>query len=48
METVETVETVKGPASNVVVFVNGSRTIKENVFVIGTGASEITLPEGSQ
>ncbi len=48
VETVETVETVKGPASNVVLFANGARTIKENVFVIGTGASEITLPEGSQ
>ena len=47
IETVETVETVKGPASNVVLFQNGSRTIKDNVFVIGSGSSEITLPEGS-
>ena len=47
VETVESVEVVKGPASNVVVFQNGARTIKENVFVIGTGESEIVLPEGS-
>ena len=47
VETVESVEVVKGPASNVVLFENGNRTIKENVFVIGTGSSEIILPEGS-
>lgn len=47
VETVDSVEIVKGPASNVVLFENGTRTIKENVFVIGTGASEIVLPEGS-
>jgi len=48
VETVEAVETVKGPASNVVVFQSGTRTVKENVFVIGTEKSEIVLPEGSQ
>ncbi len=48
VETVEEVEVVKGPASNIVVFANGTRTIKDNVFVIGTGSAEIVLPEGSQ
>ena len=47
IETVDSVEVVKGPASNVVLFQNGSRTIKDNVFVIGAGSPEITLPEGS-
>ncbi|AGI48304.1 Ribosomal protein S4E [Thermoplasmatales archaeon BRNA1] len=48
VETVEDIEIVNGPASNVVVFQSGTRTVKENVFVIGTGSSEIVLPEGSQ
>ena len=48
IETVDSVEITKGPAANIVIFANGARTVKDNVFVIGTGASEIVLPEGSQ
>lgn len=35
---------VKNPKSNIVLFENGAETIRENVFVIGTGSPEIVVP----
>lgn len=45
---VDSVEVIKGPASDVVIFQNGGRTVKKNVFVLGTGAPEIVLPGASE
>lgn len=40
--------TVRGPAPNIVRFKDESETVKGNVFVIGSGASAIKLPEASE
>ena len=48
IKTVKEVEVVRSPAPNLVVFTDGSQTIKSNCFVIGTGSSAIKLPEASQ
>lgn len=46
--TVDKYVEVKNPKSNVVIFDNGDETVKENVFVIGTGSPEIVIPEASE
>lgn len=48
VETVETVSISSASSANIVTFKSKSETVKDNVFVIGTGKSEITLPEASE
>ncbi len=48
VETVEAVSISSASSANIVSFKNKYETVKENVFVIGTGKSEITLPEASE
>lgn len=39
---------VKNPKSNIVTFQSGEETVKDNVFVIGTGKPEIIIPGASE
>lgn len=48
VETVEVVSISSASSANIVTFKSKSETVKDNVFVIGTGKSEITLPEASE
>ena len=45
VETVAEYEIIKGPAENIIKFKSGTETVKSNVFVIGTGAPAIKMPE---
>ncbi|MDO5862098.1 MAG: 30S ribosomal protein S4e [Thermoplasmata archaeon] len=48
VKTVKAVEVVKGPAANLAIFTDGTETVTDNCFVIGTSASAIKLPEASE
>ncbi|AGI86140.1 SSU ribosomal protein S4e [Candidatus Methanomethylophilus alvi Mx1201] len=48
VEDVESISAGSASAPSIITFKNKSETVKENVFVIGTGKSEITLPEASE
>lgn len=45
---VKSVDTIKGPSDNIVVFTDGSETVVSNCFVIGADSSAIKLPEASE
>ncbi len=45
---VKSVEKVNGPSANLVLFDDGSETVKRNCFVIGGSSPAIKLPEASQ
>jgi len=45
--TVDEYQVTRRPTPNVVRFTNGHETVKDNVFVIGSGSPEISLPEVS-
>lgn len=45
VETVKAYEVIKGPSENIVKFESGDETVKSNVFVIGSKAAAITMPE---
>ena len=48
VKTVKSLETVRGSASNLVMFTDGSETVARNCFVIGTQTAAIKLPEASE
>lgn len=48
VKTVKTVDIVKGPAANLVLFTDGTETVTTNCFVIGASAPAIKLPEASE
>ena len=48
VKTVKSLETVRGTASNLVLFTDGSETVARNCFVIGTQTAAIKLPEASE
>lgn len=48
IEAVDKYTVVSRPTDNIVTFKSGDETIKQNVFVIGTGKPEINLPEASE
>lgn len=48
VKTVKSVDVIKGPASNLVLFTDGTETVMKNCFVIGGSASAIKLPEASE
>ncbi len=48
IETVDKYVVVKHVKENIITFKSGTETVKKNVFVIGTGKPEITLPEASE
>ena len=48
VKTVKSVETIKGPAANIVLFTDGTETVVTNCFVIGGSAPAIKLPEASE
>ena len=48
VRTVKDLETVRGPAANLVLFTDGSETVARNCFVIGSQSPAIKLPEASE
>ena len=48
VRTVKELETIRGPASNLVLFTDGTQTVASNCFVIGTQSPAIKLPEASE
>lgn len=48
VRTVKSLETVRGSASNLVLFTDGTQTVARNCFVIGSQAPAIKLPEASE
>ena len=48
VKTVKDVAVVRGPAPNIVLFTDGTETVVDNCFVIGTEKPAITLPEASE
>ena len=48
VRTVKELETIRGPASNLVLFTDGTQTVANNCFVIGTQSPAIKLPEASE
>lgn len=48
VKTVKSVEVIRGPAPNIVLFTDGSETVVSNCFVIGAQAPAIKLPEASE
>lgn len=48
VRTVKSLEVIRGPASNLVMFTDGSETVVRNCFVIGTQTPAIKLPEASE
>lgn len=48
VKTVKSLEVVKGPSANLVVFTDGTETVTRNCFVIGASAPVIKLPEASE
>lgn len=47
-KTVKDYRIVNGSAQNVVIFDDGTETIEDNIFILGAGKSEVTMPEASQ
>ena len=48
VRTVKSLETVRGSASNLVMFTDGTQTVARNCFVIGSQTPAIKLPEASE
>ena len=48
VRTVKSYEVIRGPASNIVIFTDGSETVARNCLVIGTQSPAIKLPEVSE
>ena len=48
VRTVKALETVRGSASNLVLFTDGTQTVARNCFVIGAQSPAIKLPEASE
>ena len=48
VKTVKAIDVVKGPASNLVMFTDGTETVASNCFVIGASAPALKLPEASE
>ena len=48
VRTVKELEVVRGPASNLVLFTDGTQTVARNCFVIGSQSPAIRLPEASE
>lgn len=48
IKTIKEVEVVRGSAPNLVLFTDGTQTIKDNCFVIGGDKPAIKLPEASE
>ena len=48
VETVEAIAAGSASSASIITFKSKSETVKENVFVIGTGKAEITMPEASE
>ncbi len=48
VKTVKSMEVVKGPSSNLVLFTDGTETVARNCFVIGASSPAIKLPEASE
>ncbi len=48
IRTVKSLKTVRGTASNLVLFTDGTQTVAKNCFVIGTQTAAIKLPEASE
>lgn len=48
VKTVKEVQIIRGAGANMVMFDDGTETIKDNCYVIGTGTPAIKLPEASE
>ena len=48
VKTIKSLEVIRGPAPNIVLFTDGTQTVVSNCFVIGAQAPAIKLPEASE
>ena len=48
VKTVKDFRNVEGSAANIVIFDDGTETVLANVFVLGEGKAQITMPEASE
>ena len=48
VKTIKSLEVIRGPAPNIVLFTDGPQTVVSNCFVIGAQAPAIKLPEASE